>query len=286
MASQRVNRRATLIPPPVGFTRHIPATVVAGDTRMDAERAQVRAAYDLWLRDLEQIRRQTPLLDNMDVTEVTIENVTTTRGTISRNTPVIDLTNLSDDGGGGHVPGPGPPPPASGREVIAFYRGANGDQLDDGPVSFQARRGPHLNQYPSPGMLRFEMNRLRRELPMRTITADQVAAITRTQLWGTATSLPRTFEDSLQRNWLRDLDVGLGTRLIRGLPLVEDVVFLRAGNYIGTNSNCFWKAIAYQIYGDHSFDVRVKAEHLEYFSEVLRWPQHPKRESGSNSSFP
>lgn len=284
MESQRVKRRARLIPPPGGFTNHVPATIVKGDTRTDEERARARAAYDLWLQDLQHIRRETPLLDSTDVTEITLVNTatTTTQSMISNNIPVIDLTTSSDDDSDNHIdhtPGAtnhDTPPPASGIEANAFYRGANGEIVSGKLLTYQQRR-MHVNQYPSPGMLRFDMARLRRKVGTRQKTDEQVAQITRAQLWDTATSVPRTLEDSLQQKWLKDDTVGVGARLIRGLPLMEDVVCFRAGNYTGSRSNCFWKAVAYQVYGDHSFDVRVKAEHLEYFSEVLRWPQHPRR---------
>lgn len=284
MESQRVRRRARLIPPQGGFTNHIPATIVTEDTRTDEERARVRAAYDLWLQDLQHIRRAKPLLDSTQITEITLANTTSTQSTTGRNTEVIDLTDLSDDDDDNDNDPTPPgadrrplPRPVNGIEANAFYRGANGEVVSGRLLTYQQRR-IHVNQYPSPGALRFDMVRLRRKVGTRQRTDQQVADIMRSQLWGTATSVPRTFEDSLQQNWLKDAAVGAGARLIRGLPLMEDVVFFRTGNYMGTRSNCFWKAVAYQVYGDHSFDVRVKAEHLEYFSEVLRWPQHPKRE--------
>lgn len=285
MESQRVKRRARLIPPHGGFTNHVSATIVKGDTRTDEERARARAAYDLWLQDLQHIRRAKPLLDSTDVTEITLVNTNTSmQSTTGSNIPVIDLTSSSDDGKDDNDSGPEsgtvdrhPQRPISGIEANAFYRGANGEVINGKLLTYQQRR-LHVSQYPSPGMLRFDMARLRRKVGTRQKTDEQVAQITRAQLWGTATSVPRTLEDSLQQNWLKDDTVGVGARLLRGLPLMEDVVFLRAGNYTGSRSNCFWKAVAYQVYGDNSFDVRVKAEHLEYFSEVLRWPQHPKRE--------
>lgn len=292
MDSLRMKKSARLIPPPGDFIDHIPATIVKGDTRTDKERARARAAYDLWLQDLQHIRRAKPLLDSTDVTEITLTNTTTTTTTTSTQSttgggkPVIDLTTSSDDGNDEddleqtpRATEHPPPPPVNGVEANAFYRGVNGQIISGKLLTYQQRR-IHVNQYPSPGMLRFDMARLRRRVGMRQKTDEQVAQTMRAQLWGTATSVPMTLEDSLQQDWLKDASVGVGARLIRGLPLMEDVVFLRAGNYTGSRSNCFWKAVAYQVYGDHSFEVRVKAEHLEYFSEVLRWPQHPKRKSG------
>lgn len=294
MAGQPVKRRATLISPPGGFTNHIPATILKGDARTDAERAQSRAAYDLWLRDLRHIRRKRPLLKSRDVTEIAIVS-SSTRGATARNVPAIDLTNDDEDDDRDNDDGniqnnnsntttitqqasSPAPPPIDGRDVQEFYRGPNGEVMTDEQLFYQRRRGPHVNQYPSPGMLRFDVGKLRRKIGSRKQTAAEIAMVTRQQLWGTRTSVPKTFEESLQQNWLSDRRTGRGQRLIRGLPMMEDVVFLRAGNYGGIASNCFWKAIAYQVYGDHSFDIRVKAEHLEYFSEVLRWPQHPKCE--------
>ncbi|KAJ4421806.1 hypothetical protein N0V82_003505 [Gnomoniopsis sp. IMI 355080] len=274
---ERVREKESETVPSVGSTNHIPATIVQGDTRTDEERAQARAAYDLWLQELRHIRRAKPLLGSTYVTEITVPNARGQSNTAQTNL-FIDLTNLDDDDDDDDpVPNLGLPPPITGQAGDNTYRGANGERLRGKLLAYQKRRGRHGNQHPSPGMLCFDMARLRRKVGMRVKTDEEVAKVTSAQLWGTTEcSTPKTFEDSLQQNWLKDVSVGVGARLIRGLPMMEDIVFLRAGNYIGTRSNCFWKAVAYQVYGDHSFDVRVKAEHLEYFSRVLRWSQHPK----------
>lgn len=300
MASARINRKAALTAPPGGFTNHLPATIVAEDERTDTDRAQARAAYDIWFRELQEIRRERPLLKSSKVTDIVVVTSNRTKSTRFKEVEVVDLIDSDDDDADGEeeeekkeeeeeeeemnktkgIRGaiPAPPPAVDGREVEGFYLDPNRRPIDKSLLTYQRRRGKAVNQYPAPGMLRLDLAKLGQKIHFRRMTDEERAVTTKEQLWGTATSVPKPFEVSLQQDWLRDRDVGAGARLIRGLPMMEDVVFYRAGNYLGLASNCFWKAVAYHVYGHHSFDVRVKAEHLEYFSEVLQWPQHPKCE--------
>ncbi|KAL1870551.1 hypothetical protein VTK73DRAFT_2559 [Phialemonium thermophilum] len=66
--------------------------------------------------------------------------------------------------------------------------------------------------------------------------------------------------------------------LLRGLPLVEDVVFLRNHNSWAEMSNgtCYWTALALLIYNDPVAWLRVKAEHREHVQRVLSSPINPK----------
>ncbi|KAJ9133762.1 hypothetical protein NKR19_g8926 [Coniochaeta hoffmannii] len=86
--------------------------------------------------------------------------------------------------------------------------------------------------------------------------------------------------DLKERGW--QLDNPSGRQLIKGLPLVEDVVFVRHTNNTAsrgmTQGICFWAAIATHIYGDARFWLRVKSEHLEHFARVLENPTHPRHE--------
>ncbi|CAN8103088.1 unnamed protein product [Discula destructiva] len=299
-------RRARLVPPPGGFTHNIPSQNLGLlDTRTDAERAAARAAYDVWRNDLEYIRRAKPLLDtaNEAVGDITInrhtrlssfnasKGSTTAAASGSARTPamVVDLSVESDAQPGESADGPelmdltGDSPVASSssdkspdQDSPEFY-GYDGkwEKL----LQYQ-KRDRDMGKIPGPGMLRFDMDRLLDDISRspRQQTRAQLTATTREQLFADGKSRPLTFEESLQENWLKDTVVGGGARLLRGFPMMEDVVFYRAGNFGGIASNCLWKAVAYQVYGDLRYDIRVKAEHLEYYSEVLRWPQHPKHE--------
>lgn len=66
--------------------------------------------------------------------------------------------------------------------------------------------------------------------------------------------------------------------LLRGFPMVEDVVFMRNFNYWGGVSSgaCYWSTLALLIYGDPSAWLRVKSEHLKHFERVLRSPKNPR----------
>ncbi|KAK3290160.1 uncharacterized protein B0H64DRAFT_453130 [Chaetomium fimeti] len=73
--------------------------------------------------------------------------------------------------------------------------------------------------------------------------------------------------------------------LFKGFPLVEDVVFVKHPNYwqrlevhrkLVASGQCYWLAIALLVYGNASFWLRVKAEHLNYAEKVLGNPKHPR----------
>ena len=73
--------------------------------------------------------------------------------------------------------------------------------------------------------------------------------------------------------------------LFKGFPMVEDVVFAKHPNYwqrpedhpkLFASGQCYWLAIALLIYGNASFWLRVKAEHLSYVEKILANPDHPR----------
>lgn len=73
--------------------------------------------------------------------------------------------------------------------------------------------------------------------------------------------------------------------LFKGFPMVEDVVFVKHPNYwqrpedhpkLFASGQCYWLAIALLIYGNASFWLRVKAEHLGYVEKILANPNHPR----------
>lgn len=310
-------RRARLIPPPGGFTNNKPShNLGPKDTRTAEQRAHSRAAYDLWLRDLERIRRPAPLKTVNDttsrVTDIDIEPHSTMAPPGTSLGPTVEIDDDDDDVMAAANPGvsgtagnpieiddrgatPGrngtatnpitiddaPSRQAAARDPAAFYK-MNGAPAPELLLKYQQRSGAHQGEIPGPGRLRLNMAQLLQDVGYVRKTPAELAAIVRAQNF--ADDPPRTFEAALQACWLPDTtSFGGGGRsassLLPGFPMMEDVVFMRAANFGGIPSNCFWKAVAYQVYGDHSYDVRVKAEHLEYFTDVLRWAQHPKRKS-------
>lgn len=70
--------------------------------------------------------------------------------------------------------------------------------------------------------------------------------------------------------------------LIRNLPLVESVTFVKHDNFCGKRGiaagTCYWTAMATHIYGDARHWLRVKAEHLEHFALVLENKEHPRHQ--------
>lgn len=133
------------------------------------------------------------------------------------------------------------------------------------------KRSVNPGQYPSPQAgLRFNLANLAKTLGgAHTSTPEEVSEeYERLTFQGDP---PQNFEEALEACWLKEPG-----DLIRGFPMVEETTFFCASNFTGLNFNCFFKAVAAQVYGNFTFDARVKAEHLEYFSDVLKSPAHPR----------
>lgn len=73
--------------------------------------------------------------------------------------------------------------------------------------------------------------------------------------------------------------------LYKGFPMVEHVTFIMHPNYwtqlkehgkLVDSGQCYWLSLALLIYGDASFWLRVKAEHLCFLERVLMNPDHPR----------
>ncbi|TLD13408.1 uncharacterized protein PgNI_03658 [Pyricularia grisea] len=69
--------------------------------------------------------------------------------------------------------------------------------------------------------------------------------------------------------------------LLRGFPMVEMVMFVRANNR-QDEGNCYWNALSLHMYGRPDFGERVKLEHLRHVEAVLNTPQHPRHEAYTN----
>ncbi|GAB1317160.1 hypothetical protein MFIFM68171_07370 [Madurella fahalii] len=89
-------------------------------------------------------------------------------------------------------------------------------------------------------------------------------------------------------DWLRYLHTYQGRAvylLYKGFPMVEDVVFIMHPNYwtrledhgkLVHNGQCYWLSLALLLYGNASFWLRVKAEHLCFLERVLINTNHPR----------
>lgn len=158
------------------------------------------------------------------------------------------------------------------RDALLDFYGA--DTYDK--IKYQDQNMGRQKKYPSrKNGLGFDTARLRREnnwvCPVRTLQDIQPT-------WNKAMymkSPPLFFDEAVRRNWREDR---FPECLLYGFPLLEDVVFYRPGNYRGAASACFMKAVAYLVYGDQSFYLRVQAEHLQHFGDVLEWEDHPRHQ--------
>src|SRR3569833_147002 len=63
--------------------------------------------------------------------------------------------------------------------------------------------------------------------------------------------------------------------LLQGLPLIENMIFFRVANHENAG-NCYWRSVAYHMYGSPEFWPRVKKEHLDHMSTILLNPRHPR----------
>lgn len=139
------------------------------------------------------------------------------------------------------------------------------------------QRSISLGQYPSPQAgIRFDLDGLRRALAGQRAPAvlpTEASVSDEFQRQAFRDETPLCFGQAVTNNWLREAG-----KLYRGFPMVDRTVFFAADNYAGLQSNCFFKAVAYQVYGSRTFDARVKAEHLQYFSDILKWPAHPRHD--------
>lgn len=183
--------------------------------------------------------------------------------------PVIILDSDSDDDGG---QGSGNAPIT---DMLAFY-----GQQGQAPATainrtkYQDHNLARQGKYPSRrNGLGFAMDELRRDTNWVVPSDAEV-----TTAWDRDMYMswpPLGLDDAVNRNWANDLG---GGGLLYGFPLVEEVVFFHPGNYTGPSSACFFKALAYLVYGDHTFNKRVQAEHLQYYGDVLEWSDHPRNQ--------
>lgn len=192
---------------------------------------------------------------------------------------VIDLSSDSDDGDGDSD-------------------AAKKDRFSDPDYEYNSNPGArarfryfriddHPGEWPGPDVgMRFDVDRYRRDLgwpdqDVREVFRDEFAD---------------GGKDLYADHWA-NLDVGLARdnvewgwqlahrdkcELIRNLPLVENVTFVKHDNFCGKRGiaagTCYWTAMATHLYGDARHWLRVKAEHLEHFGRVLENKDHPRHQ--------
>ncbi|OIW32497.1 hypothetical protein CONLIGDRAFT_668188 [Coniochaeta ligniaria NRRL 30616] len=147
----------------------------------------------------------------------------------------------------------------------------------------------HPGEWPSPSVgLRFDLDRFRDDFGWPAEDVKSVFAAEFAEGGKDFYADPFADQDAGLASDLTQTGWQLGAReptkvmLIRNLPLVEDVVFVRHDNMCGdrgiTRGTCYWTAMATHLYGDARYWLRLKAEHLEHFAEVLNNRDHPRHD--------
>ncbi|KAL2268071.1 hypothetical protein VTJ83DRAFT_2917 [Remersonia thermophila] len=86
--------------------------------------------------------------------------------------------------------------------------------------------------------------------------------------------------------YVRSKHGGDSTTLVKGFPMVEEVVFLKHRNQWSNatggidieGGQCYWVSIALLLYGTPRAWLRVKAEHLSYLERAVLDKDHPRHE--------
>ncbi|RYO82983.1 hypothetical protein DL766_007035 [Monosporascus sp. MC13-8B] len=196
----------------------------------------------------------------------------------------IDLGNGPHHGGEAYYGGGSPSPSTEedpdeldmrGR-IEDFYglaRGSAGTEQSRRRLRYQANADLYRVK-PSPAAgLQLRLDDYLREVGSthRRDVGFQIGETLRHTSWGVTGGLDAA---SAERAWRRER----GTRVLRGLPLVEDVRFLVPGNYGEPEGDCYWRALSFHLYGGGGHWDLVKAEHLAYVHHVLTHERHPRHE--------
>ncbi|KAI0863862.1 hypothetical protein F4860DRAFT_468013 [Xylaria cubensis] len=89
-------------------------------------------------------------------------------------------------------------------------------------------------------------------------------------------------EQALRSSWANE-----PTMLYKGFPLVENIGFVAIGNHAKPAGDCYWRALAYILYGQPTRWDLIKADHQAYLRHVLGDKTHPRHELHSklNTQF-
>ncbi|KAI1740146.1 hypothetical protein F4680DRAFT_419806 [Xylaria scruposa] len=80
-------------------------------------------------------------------------------------------------------------------------------------------------------------------------------------------------EQALRSSWAKE-----PTTLYKGFPLVENIGFVAIGNHARPEGDCYWRALAYILYGQSTRWDLIKADHQAYLRHVLGDKTHPRHE--------
>ncbi|TRX88900.1 hypothetical protein FHL15_010243 [Xylaria flabelliformis] len=80
-------------------------------------------------------------------------------------------------------------------------------------------------------------------------------------------------EQALRSSWANE-----PTMLYNGFPLVENIGFVAIRNYASPSGDCYWRALAYILYGQPTRWDLIKADHQAYLRHVLGDKTHPRHE--------
>lgn len=227
----------------------------------------------IWRADLESIRRDQPVVSPaaFTVQKLVIQGKEPPGSSQSEQGTVV-ISDDEDDGG--QVGSPS-------ALLRSFYGSPSSSTAQEAKevnekIKYQDHSLAREKRYPSPrNGLGFKMDRLRLDMgwasPVETLQDVESS-------WDHCMFMsnpPLGFDEAVSRNWSKDSS---SICLLSGFPLLGDVVMYRAMNYGGAKSACFFKALAYLVYGDQSLYQRVQAEHLQHYSEVLEWEGHPRHQ--------
>lgn len=228
----------------------------------------------IWLADLESIRRERPVVSpTLFMAQRVVFQAQPPSTTPMENLELVELDD--SDGSQGAQGAHGGSSPEALRAfygILASRPEAEVAEL----LRYQDQSLARQNKRPSPqNGLGFDMARLRldKAWPDRISTLQDVQPSWDHGMF--MSSPPLGFDEAVSQRWARDSSP---TSLLFGFPMLGDVVFYRAMNYGGARSACFFKALAYLVYGDQSLYRRVQAEHLQHYGDVLQWEGHPRHQ--------
>ncbi|KAI1853274.1 hypothetical protein JX266_001980 [Neoarthrinium moseri] len=163
-------------------------------------------------------------------------------------------------------------------EPADFYGLGKGPHRSiDDQLRYQDRQS-QIGSYPTPAAgHRLQMDAYSRAVGSthRRRPGQQITKILEETSWG----CPRVHDEarSVQLSWARD-----NFKLMKGFPLIEDVEFIVPDNKACPDGDCYWRSIAFHLYGSGKHWDLVKAEHLSYAYHVLSTPGHARHDLYSN----
>lgn len=227
----------------------------------------------IWRADLESIRREKPVVNPaVYITKKLVMKGWEPAGSSQSTQEPLIVSDSEDDDGQVQSPS------TLLRSFYGFLSSSNANEVNKAneKIKYQDHSLARENKYPSrQNGMGFDMARLRHDMGW-TSAVQTLQDVQPT--WDQGMFMenpPLGFDEAVSRNWSQDR---ASNCLLSGFPMLEDVVMYRAMNYGGAKSACFFKALAYLVYGDQSLYQRVQSEHLQHYSDVLEWEDHPRHE--------